>query len=100
MASLLKNLNWLKCWETNKKYEIWYPTEMETSKYKYPVTIINNGTGVKASRCSYLWTHLASWGFIVIANEEEYSWNGFSADMSLNYLLKANEDSSSIFLNI
>lgn len=83
--------------ENYKKYEIWYPKEMETSNKQYPVVVINNGTGVKASKCAALWEHLASWGFIVIANEEEYSWNGFAADMSLNFLLKSNENSESIF---
>lgn len=82
-----------------EKYEVWYPAELETSTKKYPVIVINNGTGVKASKCSSLWEHLASWGFIVIANEEEYSWNGFSADMSLNFLLNANENRSSIFFH-
>lgn len=83
--------------ENYKKYEIWYPSEMESSDKQYPVVVINNGTGVKASKCQALFEHLASWGFIVIANEEEYSWNGFAAEMSLKYLLKSNEDSTSIF---
>lgn len=70
---------------------------MKNSDKQYPVIVINNGTGVKASKCEALFKHLASWGFIVIANEEEYSWNGFAAEMSLKYLLKSNEDSASIF---
>jgi hypothetical protein len=44
-----------------------------------------------------MFEHFASWGFIVIGNEEEYSWNGFASDMSLKYLLKCNADSESIF---
>ena len=39
----------------------------------------------------------ASWSFIVIGNEEEYSWNGFASDMSLNYPLKCDASSESIF---
>lgn len=83
--------------ENYKKYEVWYPSELETSEKRYPVVVINNGTGIPASKCKALFEHLASWGFIVIGNEEENSWNGFAADMSLNYLLKANENSESIF---
>lgn len=78
--------------ENYKKYEIWYPSEMIDTNRKYPVIIINNGTGVKASKCKASWKRLASWGFIVVANEEEYSWNGFSAEMSLKFLLKLNEN--------
>lgn len=83
--------------ENYKKYEIYYPEELTSADKKYPVIVVNNGTGVKGSKYKAVFEHLASWGFIVIGNEEEYSWNGFSADMSLNYLLKCNADSSSIF---
>ncbi|MGN0515061.1 MAG: hypothetical protein ACI4GD_12355 [Lachnospiraceae bacterium] len=83
--------------ENYKKYEIWYPSEMVEGDNKYPVIVINNGTGMHASRSKASYNRLASWGFIVIANEEEYSWNGFAADMSLQYLLRVNEQPDSIF---
>ena len=80
-----------------KKYEIYYPAELETSENKFPVIVVNNGTGVKGSKAKTMFQHFASWGFIVIGNEEEYSWNGFSGDMSLQYLLRANDNAESIF---
>ena len=80
-----------------KKYEIWYPAELLNSNKKFPVIIVSNGTGVKASKAKAMFEHFASWGFITVGTEEEYSWNGFSAEMSLNYLLKCNDDSESIF---
>lgn len=83
--------------ENYKKYEIWYPSEMENSNLTYPVIVINNGTGMHASQQKAAYNRLASWGFIVIGNEEEYSWNGFAANMSLQYLLRANEQKESIF---
>ncbi|WP_054954951.1 poly(ethylene terephthalate) hydrolase family protein [Paenibacillus dakarensis] len=73
-----------------KKYEIWYPSALETKNEKYPVVIFCNGTGVKASKYTMVLEHLASWGFIVMATEEEYSWNGFSAEMSLRFAMKMN----------
>lgn len=82
-----------------KKYEIYYPSELEENNKKYPVIVVNNGTGVKASKAKYMFKHFASWGFVVIGTEEEYSWNGFSAEMSLRYLLKQNENKESIFYN-
>ena len=85
--------------ENYKKYEIYYPSELENNNKKYPVIVVNNGTGIKGSRAKAMFEHFASWGFIVIGNEEEYSWNGFSAEMSLNYLLKQNENNESIFYN-
>lgn len=86
--------------ENYKKYEVWYPTEMVEGTQVYPVIVINNGTGMRASRSSACYDRLASWGFIVIANEEKYSWNGFAADMSLQYLLRANEKKTVFSISI
>ena len=58
-----------------------HPIETETRKF--PVVILSNGIGVRASKYAAILKHLASWGFIVIGTEEEYSWNGFSSETSL-----------------
>ena len=79
------------------KYEIFYPDELVSVERKYPVIVVSNGTGVKASKYKALFEHFASWGFVVIGNEEENSWDGASAEMSLNYLLECNADKDSIF---
>lgn len=76
---------------SHQKYEIWYPSELESKNKKYPVVIFCNGTGVKASKYPAVLEHLASWGFIVMATEEEYAWNGFSAEMCLRFAIKMNE---------
>ncbi len=73
-----------------KKFEIYYPKDIE-SMDKLPVVIFVNGTGIKGSKYSALQKHMASWGFITIATEEEYAWNGFSAEMSVRYLEFINE---------
>lgn len=86
-----------KVLENYKKYEVYYPADLETENKTYPLIVVNNGTGVKGSKAKAMFEHFASWGFIVIGNEEEYSWNGFSAEMSLRYLLKENENKNSIF---
>ncbi|MDD3409184.1 MAG: alpha/beta hydrolase [Eubacteriales bacterium] len=72
------------------KYEIWYPSDLETGDAQYPVVIFCNGTGVKASKYTAVMKHLASWGFVVMATEEEYSWNGFGAEMCLRFAMKMN----------
>ena len=65
-----------------KKYEIYYPSDIADMDGKLPVVVFVNGTGVKGSKYPVLQKHLASWGFITVATEEEYAWNGFSAEMS------------------
>ena len=58
------------------KYEIWYPSNLEQSEQAYPVVVIANGTGMRASKQSAIYEHLASWGFIVAGNEDEHSRTG------------------------
>ena len=62
---------------------------------RLPVVIFANGTGVTASKYPTLFQHLASWGFIVIGNEDPGSGNGSSSDKSVAFLLKQNEDKTS-----
>ena len=69
-----------------KKYEIYYPTDIESLNGELPVVVFVNGTGITGSKYPALQKHLASWGFITISTEEEYAWNGFSAEMSVRYL--------------
>ena len=85
--------------DTYKKYEIWYPAEMKTSDKKYPLVVMANGTGVPASKYKAIFKHLASWGFIVVGNEDGSSFGGESSSKSLDFLLKLNEDSDAIFYN-
>ncbi|MFV0517713.1 MAG: chlorophyllase/cutinase-like alpha/beta fold protein [Aminipila sp.] len=82
-----------------KEYVIYYPTELENSSDKYPVVVVANGTGITATKYKTFFKHLASWGFIVIGNEDENSRNGESSSMSLDYILKLNEDKNSVFYN-
>lgn len=85
-----------------KKFEVYYPAELEEKDQEYPVIVLCNGSGTPLSKYSAVARHYASWGFVVIGTEEEYSWNGFDAEMSLRYLERLNEneqieDKDSIF---
>lgn len=83
--------------EAIKKYEVWYPQELQWKNKKYPVVVVVNGTGVFATKSKPLFEHLASWGFIVIGNEDPSTWNGKTADKTLEFLLNENENNESIF---
>ncbi len=83
--------------DTFKKYEVYYPTELTDSDRVYPVVVFANGTGVFGSKYKALFEHLASWGFVVVGNEDPESWNGNSSDKSLAYILEQNEDRDSVF---
>lgn len=80
-----------------RKCEIYYPVEMTSSKTKYPAVMFANGSGVRASRYKAVFQHLASWGFIVVGNEEDSSWSGVLTNKCLDRLLELNHDKGSIF---
>ena len=81
-----------KALQVFEKYEIWYPSGLEDLNKKYPVIVVNNGTGWKASRSKHIYEHYASWGFLVIGNEETYSWNAFGAEMAIKHLERLNDN--------
>ena len=86
--------------ESYSHYKIWYPSEMQTSDKTYPVIINCNGTGITYSgepKESALMEHLASWGYIAVANDDTASGTGYSASKGLDFLLFLNEDEDSIF---
>lgn len=73
-----------------EKYEIFYSSDIAEMEGTLPAVVFVNGTGVKGSKYQALQKHMASWGFITIATEEEHAWNGFSAEMSVRMLEKLN----------
>ncbi|MGN1406639.1 MAG: alpha/beta hydrolase [Erysipelotrichaceae bacterium] len=80
-----------KAFQGFEKYIIYYPEALSLCNKKWPVVVMANGSGIKASKYPALFEHLASWGFIVIGTEEEYDWNGFASDMCINHLIRLNE---------
>lgn len=73
------------------KYEVYYPSDISEGTTKYPVVIFSNGTGVFGSKYPAVLKHLASWGFIVMATEEENSWSGLSSELCLRTIILLNE---------
>ncbi|WP_231584318.1 NINE protein [Paenibacillus dauci] len=80
------------------QYKVWYPSVLKQSNsVKLPIVIIANGTGVPFSKFSPIFEHLASWGFVVVGNDDDASWTGLSSSKSLTFILRLNEDSKSLF---
>lgn len=80
-----------------KQYKVWYPSALEQDTREWPIVVMANGTGVPASRYEPIFQHLASWGFVVIGNEQQASWQGDGSDGALDLLLELNEDQESVF---
>lgn len=74
-----------------EKFEIFYPSDLSDMDGSLPVVVFVNGSGTGGSKYQALQKHMASWGFITIATEEQNAWNGFSAEMCVRYLDALNQ---------
>ncbi len=61
----------------------------------FPLVVMVNGTGLKALDYAPVFEHLASWGFIVVGNDDYSAWDGRSACASLDIALQHNDNNSS-----
>ncbi len=73
--------------ETIKKVRFWYPSELASSDKKYPVIVAVNASGTPAFKYEPWFKRLASWGFIVVGNEDPQTGNGETTSIMLDYLL-------------
>ena len=85
-----------KATELTKYNYVYYPEELENSNKKYPVVVVLNGTGVLPKKYKALFEHLASWGFIVVGNDDPSTGFGKSSDETIDYIKKANNDKDSV----
>lgn len=78
-----------------EKFKVWYPADIGEGETRYPLIISNNGTGWGASKYPEWFRHMASWGFIVVGNEEHSSWDGRAGQLSLEWILRQDSLSGS-----
>ena len=76
-----------------KKIRIWYPKELENNNQEYPMIIVVNASGVPAFRYEPFFKRLASWGFIVVGNEDRQTGTGETTSITLDYMLNISNDS-------
>ena len=79
------------------KFRVWYPKELESKQHEYPLIVITNASNVAALNYEPYFKRLASWGFIVAGNEDRQAGSGESTSLTLDYLLKLNDQSDSVF---
>ena len=79
------------------KYRVWYPKELESKQQEYPLIVITNASNVAAMNYEPYFQRLASWGFIVAGNEDRQAGSGESTSLTLDYILKLNDKSDSVF---
>ena len=75
-----------------QKYRFWYPVELETADKQYPVIIVVNASGTPAYKYEAWFGRLASWGFVVVGNEDPQTGTGETTSITLDYVIHLSED--------
>lgn len=78
---------------------IYYPKNLNKTSSQYPLVMVANGTGVLPDKFKAYFKHLASWGFIVVGNDDPSSGNGHTMDLTLDYILSQNMEPGSFLYN-
>ena len=79
--------------ESIGKVRVWYPTELEGSDKIWPMIMVVNASGTPASSYEPFFPRLASWGFVVVGNEDGQTGNGQTASITLDFMLNVPSDS-------
>ncbi len=74
-----------------KKVRFWYPAELVSNDKKYPVIVVVNASGTPAFKYEPWFKRLASWGFIVVGNEDPQAGTGETTSIVLDYLLNLSQ---------
>lgn len=88
------------CDSTGHKFDVWYPKDLGRNGFRHPIVTWGNGTGAIPSQYAYLLSHLASWGFVVIASESQNTGTGQEILDAANYMVARSRDASSIFFGV
>ena len=75
------------------KVRVWYPKELENGEKIWPMIMVVNASGTPAASYEPFFPRIASWGFIVVGNEDGQTGNGETASLTLDFMLNMPSDS-------
>ena len=75
------------------KVRVWYPKELESNAGLWPMVMVVNASGTPASSFEPFFQRLATWGFIVVGNEDPQTGNGQTASITLDAVLSLDSGS-------
>ena len=86
------------CDSRGNSYDIYYPTNLAGISH-HPIITWGNGTGGRSDGAAFFLTHLASWGFVVIATRDRFTADGTTILDAARFMVSANGDPQSAFHN-
>ena len=87
------------CDSRGNPFDLFYPTTLGAGGFKHPILTWGNGTNSGPSHYTRFLTHLASWGFVIIATTDQMTGSGQTILDGANFLVAANGNSASVFFN-
>ncbi len=74
------------------RIRFWYPSELEKNDNQYPMIMVVNASGTPAASYEPFFKRLASWGFIVVGNEDPQTGTGETASITLDRVMSLEAD--------
>jgi len=93
------NIGGYCCDSANHKFDVYSPTNLGANGFQHPILTWGNGTLGSASQVDFFLRHMASWGFVVIATEDQFTGTGQTILDAANFMKNANSDSASPFFH-
>ena len=81
------------------KFDVYYPTNLGANGFMHPILTWGNGTLGSSSQVDFFLRHMASWGFVVIATEDQFTGAGQTILDAANFMVHANSDPASPFFH-
>lgn len=66
---------------------VWYPSSLEDTDALWPVVIVVNASASPASTYEPWFARLASWGLVVVGNEDPQAGTGETASLTLDFVM-------------
>jgi hypothetical protein len=88
------------CNPSGAKCDLWYPTNLGQNGFRHPIITWGNGTDAVPSQYSFLLSHLASWGFVVVASENVNTGTGQEILDAARWMAGQNDQAASIFSHV
>jgi hypothetical protein len=87
------------CDSSGNKFDLFYPTNLGGNAIAHPILTWGNGTKAQPGQYDYFLKHLASWGFVIIATQDQNAGPGQTIVDAAKYMVGENSNPSSVFFH-
>ena len=87
------------CDSAGNKFDLYYPTNLGAGGFMHPILTWGNGSFGSAMQSDYFLRHMASWGFAIIATEDQQTGLGQTILDGATFMVHANSDPASPFFH-